>query len=293
MCGGQVLVCLVQCVSIAIVAEHHSFSGCRLSTRLTFPGTLVLDRVLVDVIAQEEHHIQIRRRQVLVRAEVTVLPLLTRRPREIELAQRLTHCGCGFGAAHRTGMRPHEEPIEVFASGLEASDIDVDRPAVELGGELDAFATDPPEVLVGRNLPPHRHHAGIHTAQRSERIGSEPGPQHRIGQWVAGGHAETEGVVGFHHRLCVRGSSRQFWSERKRPHQRTPRQELSTRGPRPQGHVPPDPNLITPSHHHSRLSCRDELCPSSTRRKDELHGSFRFGQLLPNIGGRAGITGTG
>ena len=111
----------VLCVAVPVVVHGHQLAADVLAHAVVDPG------VLVDVVAEVHHEIQVLTGHVFVRGEVTLLVVLARRDREsqaIDRRLRPRKRACAADGAQRvTGT----EPIPVPAVGLEAGHFHVDR----------------------------------------------------------------------------------------------------------------------------------------------------------------------
>ena len=151
--------------------------------------------VLVDVVAEVQHHVEVLGGQPVVRGPVAVLPVLAvdhpdAQPHRVRPRRR-----GGAGASDRADQPAGAEAVGVLPAGLQAAHVDVHRVRPLRPGERDAAADRVPEGRVGRHLPLHRDRAGRHRA-RVVRVADQPGPQHHgVRERVAAGDAEPERAV--------------------------------------------------------------------------------------------------
>ena len=155
--------------------------------------------ILVDVVAEVEHEIEIFGGHVLIRREEAHLVVLARRDAELQPAHRRLPRHAGARAADRAEFTAGLELIPVPLRGLQAVDVDVDRMPEFRLGERRAGAHDVLHRIVRRHRPLDGHAHGIHAAEaiRRERRGREARPQHdAIAERIARRDAQREGIGG-------------------------------------------------------------------------------------------------
>ncbi len=192
----QVRVALVQAVLDAVAVEgvalHPELVGHRggpVAARLD-------DAVLVDVVAQVEHHVGALGGEVAVGGVEAVLPGRARGERHEQVAGVRLRLRRRLGTADGADLRAGAEAVEVLPGGLEAAHVDVHRVPVLGGGPRGAAADAAGERLVLGQLPLDLQPAVGHAAEGFERPGGQAGPEHdAVGQRVARRDAELEGVV--------------------------------------------------------------------------------------------------
>ena len=155
-----------------------------------------LAAVLVDVVAEEVHDVDVLGGQGAVRRVVAGRPVLAGREREAHGRRAGPGGGSGAGAADRAGEARRGEPVVEPGVGGEAGGVDVDGVGVRGGGDGGARGDDLGEGVVGGHLPADRHVDRWHAAA-VQRVGRQAGPQdHRRGGRVAARHAEGERRTG-------------------------------------------------------------------------------------------------
>jgi hypothetical protein len=199
----QVLVGLVLGVSYPVLPEPVRLGGRLVKAYVAGVGQVRLGvrrrRILVDVVAEVQDEVEILLSHVAVSVVVAVLVHLTRGDREGELRGRGTLSRCRLDPAHGARLPSGSEPVEILPPVVEARQLDVNRMGQLVTRVLGASADDPPEVLVRRQLPAHRHFLFGHPAVTAfrERLGREARPQHHppVGGRLTGGDAEAERVA--------------------------------------------------------------------------------------------------
>ena len=189
--GLEVRVALVDRVAVAVGGNGHRFRA------VVLPRQRRRHPVLVDVVAEEQHQVEILLRHVLVGGVEAHLEVLARGEREADPLGRVSLRDERAGAPDRAPLATHLELVPVPAAGLQAVDVDVHR-VREVGiREGHAAAHDAAHVFVGRHVPVHGDAHGIDAAAavRGERLDGQPRPQHdAVGQRIARGDAERERV---------------------------------------------------------------------------------------------------
>ncbi len=156
----------------------------RLRCRVDPVGEPAAGVVLVDVVPEVQHHVQVLFGQSDVRGPVPVLEVLAAHHAQ---PQPLVGPG-GLRPPHRAQVGAGAEPVEVLPAGQQPPHVHVHRVRQFRPGQGDARPHDPAEPLVLRDLPPHRHRA---VGQRL--LPPQPGPQHDpVGQRVTARHAQQE-----------------------------------------------------------------------------------------------------
>jgi len=189
--GLEVRVALVDRVAVAVGGD-----GRRL-------GAVVLPRqrrrhaVLVDVVAEEQHQVEVLLRHVLVGVVEAHLEVLARGERKADPLWRVLVRHERARSPDRAPFAPHLELVPVPTGRLQMVDVDVHRVG-EVGiGEGHTAAHDVAHAVVGRDVPLHRHAHRIDAAAavRGERLDRQPRPQHHaVGERIARGDAERERV---------------------------------------------------------------------------------------------------
>ena len=171
------------------------------------PDTIGPSPALVEVVAQEQHEVDVLGQRVPVRPEIADLEVLARRERVAQLPR--IRCGGRSGArpACRALPVPGPETVEVPPSWLQPADVDV-RAVRSLRHRIHAPPPcDPAKPLIGRDLPVDRHHAVADTAA-VQRSRSEPRPDDHGGRKRRSRcDPERERVPGEAHPLATRTAS--------------------------------------------------------------------------------------
>jgi hypothetical protein len=153
-------------------------------------------RVLVDVVAQVQDHVEVVLGQVPVGGVVALLEVLAGHEGQVQANEGAARVGAGPGAADPAQVAAGPEAVPVVAARVEAVHLHVDGVGQGRGGGDAAPADHVPEPRPGGDLPVDRDRPGRHAAAGVERPGRQPGPEHRPGRGrVAGGHPEGERVV--------------------------------------------------------------------------------------------------
>ena len=124
---------------------------------------------------------------------IAVLVILAAADPEAQRARARAGGGDGARAADDALLAARAEAVPIGPVGLQAGKLDMDAVG-ELGpGDLAAMRHDRMELLVGGDLPGHRHRRHRHPAMGLERIGREPRPDHEaVRRRIAGGDSEAE-----------------------------------------------------------------------------------------------------
>jgi hypothetical protein len=188
---GQVGIEAVRRVPEPEVAQglHHAV-GQRM-TAVAFPAG-----VLVDVVAEERHQVDVLVDELAVRAVRARLVHLAVRDRDREALRRPV--GQRGGAPDRARVLAIAEPIPVAGARHQVVDdrvhaVGVLRRGTELAGRHQVV-----ERVVGRHLPAHRHLLGGHGPSTVIHRGVErqAGPEHHARRGgIARGHPERERVA--------------------------------------------------------------------------------------------------
>jgi hypothetical protein len=153
-------------------------------------------RVLVDVVAKVQDHVEVVLGQVPVGGVVALLEVLAGHEGQVQANEGAARVGAGPGAADPAQVAAGPEAVPVVAARVEAVHLHVDGVGQGRGGGDAAPADHIPEPRPGGGLPVDRDRPGRHAAVGVERPGRQPGPEHRPGRGrVAGGHPEGERVV--------------------------------------------------------------------------------------------------
>jgi hypothetical protein len=153
-------------------------------------------RVLVDVVAQVQDHVEVVLGQVPVGGVVALLEVLAGHQGQVQAAEGAARVGAGPGADHPAEVAAGPEPVPVVAARVEPVHLDVDGVGQRRGGGDAAPADHVPEPGAGGHLPVDRHRPGRQAAAGVEWPGGQPGPEDDAGRGgVAGGHPEGERVV--------------------------------------------------------------------------------------------------
>ena len=158
----------MQGVALAIVVQrqHPAARG--------NPDRLGRIRILVDVVAQEQHRVQVLFAHMAPGSEVAVVPTLARRVGEAQLLRPRIGRRKSARATRRAYRVSQHEAIEVPAIGLQARHFDVNR-VCEFGRRLRLAALrDAGKLLVVRHLPAHRHGILAQALQSTGRDQSRP-----------------------------------------------------------------------------------------------------------------------
>ena len=184
-CGGmgglQQRVALVEGVAVAVVGERDGGAAAMRAHASRHVG------VLVDVVAEEKHEVQVLRGDVAPRGVVAVVEALATRDGELEARLGIGRRR-GARAAGRAAVAKRAEAVPVPAPGLETGRLGMHAVRPLRLGALDAASGDAREGFVVGHLPCH---VG---AVRQVRAG-EAGPEHHaVGPRVAGRNAEREAL---------------------------------------------------------------------------------------------------
>ncbi len=198
--GAQVGVGLVEGVPQPVVLEGHRLPGEQAGEGARGVGAgagHVVDGVLVEVVAEVEHDVQVLVGQVPVGGPVALVVALAGDHAEGESGGPAAAGGGGAGAAGRADVAAGAEAVVVDVAGGEVAGLDV-HGVVELGvGGGPAPSDDAAEALVEGELPVDGDAFGGQSAVGPVRLRGQAGPQQDgVGVRVAGGDAEGEGVVG-------------------------------------------------------------------------------------------------
>ena len=158
MCALEIAIGLVLGVAVAVVGEGEAPAAFAV-----VPNDVAARGPLVDVVAEEEHSLQILARQVGVRRVVALGVVLARREREPEALGR-GHGGRGASTPERTLCAACAEAIPVHAIRLESTHLDVHRMREIRCRGVDAGAHDVFHGLVARDEPLDVNGAARHAA---------------------------------------------------------------------------------------------------------------------------------
>ncbi len=182
----QIRIRAVLRVAVAIVLQRLQL-GREMQSRPVFHG-----RVLVEVVAEKEHQVEIFFRHLAVRVEIAHFVVCARRKCEPEFARRGTRFGKRARAADRAEMIAGPELIPIPTLGLEAVHFDMHRVRPVGGRRDDAFLHDARHLVVERELPRDVNRRGRHAAA-VRRIEREPRPEHdAVGPRIARRDAERK-----------------------------------------------------------------------------------------------------
>ena len=185
----QVRVALVKRIALAVVVQRQRPPAAVHAHRIAGNG------VFVDVVAQEQHRVQVFLAHVPIGAVVAMLPSLAGGVSQPQLLRhrigRRESSGAPGGAFPVAG----HEAVEVPAVRLQAGHFHVDRMGQRGLGLGLAALRDAAELLVVRHFPAHGHRLCAQALEPS--VGQQAGPQHdAVMRRRAAGHSEGEGVVG-------------------------------------------------------------------------------------------------
>ena len=194
----QIWVALVQGVAGAVVVQRQQPAATRGRVRGA-DGHAAFGRrtgVFVQVIAQEQHQVQVFLRHVLVGAEVAIFPFLARGIGQPQPRRPGTWRGKGAGAPHRADFAVHLEAVKVPAVSVQALHFNVYR-VRQFGQGLGLAALhDAREPGVVGQLPTDGQWRQPWRGDAEPTGGVQPRPQHHtVMGGRATGHAQGEGAV--------------------------------------------------------------------------------------------------
>jgi hypothetical protein len=154
-----------------------------------------IDRVLVGVVAEVEHQVEVVPQHVAIGDVEAARPVLAGDEREARLANHLVGARRGAEVADGALLAADVELIEVVASRAQAVHLDVDGVGKLRRGNRDAARDHMSHAAVGCDAPAHRHER-VAEALGGGGLGREPRPQDDpvLGR-IARGDAERERVV--------------------------------------------------------------------------------------------------
>jgi hypothetical protein len=137
--------------------------------------------VLVDVVAQVQHHVEVLLGEVAVGVVVAVLVVLARHERQVQASQRAARVGAGLGAAQPAELAAGAEPVPVGPPRAQPLDLDVDGVGAGGGGQDPAPGDHLGHAGAGGDLPVDRHRP---------RWSETAAAQRRQGRWRQGQQRE-------------------------------------------------------------------------------------------------------
>jgi len=189
----EIRVHLVRRVADAVLVEGDRLLGHPGLVRVRPDATV--DTELVDVVAEEEHHVVVALGHVGVRRVPALPPRLAGRERQRHLGYDDIGRGSGPGPADRAELAIHAEAVPVVPPRTQPAYVDVHRVTRLRPGLGRSLADDPAEPVVLGDLPFDLDRAALHPAERRQRVRGEPGPDHhRVRQRIAGRDAEGERI---------------------------------------------------------------------------------------------------
>ena len=158
MSGLQVGVGAIQAMAHPIVLEHQN-----LVIRLNDTAQLLLgngvhiltDGVFVNVVAEVQHHIEVRLGNIAISVEEPLRVVRARRHRHFKFAHHPRRQRAG--ATHRRGHAMGHESIAVACARREARSVDFDGVVALGAGSRLAVGHNGLEGVIGRDLPGARH----------------------------------------------------------------------------------------------------------------------------------------
>ena len=184
MRGLQQRVRLVVRVSAAVLWERQDLRS------FVQPHTPGHRAVLVDVVPEVRHEIEVLPRHVIVRGEVPLLVMLARRDREAHPVAAASggRCAQASDGAHRVHRC---EAVEIPAIRLQPGDVDVNAVRQFRCRGRASRMDDAGELLVVGDFPGHARAQSRHTAFGLEWTWREPRPDHHGARGrVSGRNAE-------------------------------------------------------------------------------------------------------
>ena len=156
---------------------------------------------LVDIVAEKQDECRIFSGQVAVRGKIAVLVIGAGDKTEAQRRGRRTRRRQRRRMSGRTHRIAREEAVPIGSPGFEAGDIEMHRIGEGLFGTRATAAHDFGHARIARDLIAQGHVSAAHAARRfriaRQRLGREPGPQHKaIGARRAGRNAEAERIAG-------------------------------------------------------------------------------------------------
>ena len=151
---------------------------------------------VIDVIAHEQHQIEVAGGDLAMHGEAALFVMLARRQRQAQ-PRRLAVCRWrGTGASDRTDRLATDE--SVVENAPRRQPIHRHPHAVRQARQGDHLARTQHlrEGLVVRHFPAQSHRQRIHAASVGMRLGGQPGPQHDAARtWLAARDPERERVT--------------------------------------------------------------------------------------------------
>ena len=198
MGGLQVAVELVERITIAELRQRRRNANLMPSHQPRSPG------LLVDVVAEVDHQVEVARGHVAIGREVALLVLLARGEGEAQPLRRARGGRRGARATDRTLRRARPEPVPVGTPRFQAARLRMNRMGQRRDGLFGAARDDPGKGLVLGDLPVDRDR-GIRHAAAFERLRREPRPKHdAVLARRARGDTEGEGIAGESRRCRAR-----------------------------------------------------------------------------------------
>ena len=185
--GLQVDIALVVRVAGAVSLQrvgHAAFVSAHL---------VLLVAAFVDVVAHEQHQVQVLRGHVAVRGVVALLVMLARRQAHAQASHRLVQCRAGAGAAHRADRVAAGKTVPIMPPRLQPIGQHMQAVAPAGVGAQAPLAQGLAQSLVGKQLTHHGRARCL--AGCIGFVDEQTRPQHHAARlWLATGHAQTERI---------------------------------------------------------------------------------------------------
>ncbi len=207
MRGLQVGVGAVECVPGAVLVQREDLTGEVDRHSLIAHTGRRTDTDLVDVVAEEQHHVVVPLYDVLIRRVVPVVEGLARRDRHRHRGL-LGRCWRRASTSDRTELALGAEAVEVVPPGPQTAYVDVHGVGVLRPSVRRPTSYHSAERLVLGDLPVDVHRAVVHPAERLQRTRRETRPDHHgVRHRIAGRDAQGEqrAVVGaMRYSYCIK-----------------------------------------------------------------------------------------
>ena len=181
-----------------VLGVTHAIAIQRVGLRTDMAAYQVVAPVaLVDVVADEEHQVEIFIEQMPVRREVRLFVMLAGGHGEAQAVELAALGFRGTRAPDRADLVAAGEAIPVPAPRFEPVHVDMHAVRQFRHRAHAALAHDVGELVVARHFPAEMDHVRDHAAIRLQRLRGQARPQrHAVGAWIAGGDPERERVPG-------------------------------------------------------------------------------------------------
>jgi hypothetical protein len=189
----QVGVEFVQRVAQAVGAQIHRLFGEAHRQRRALAARAV-ETVLVGVVAQVQHEVEVELQHVAVGRVVAARPVLAGGEGEAQAIVLVVPLRRGAEVADAAFFAAHMELVEVVGAGAQALDFDMHRMREPGHGSRNAVGDDVPHARVDRDAPAH---GNVIVAESGwfGRLRRQARPQHgTVGLRIARRHTERERI---------------------------------------------------------------------------------------------------